>query len=155
MLFSHVKISCFCAKDHLVFDGCLHNKKKAIKVRCCVRPFDYFCFLRVHCYWNPLRKPVSTLCSQCLECLGCMLRQFGFRMLSRLLSFYVNHLSKNKKRSSSQIIPSDWKFLHTLYVVLVSYHVFMGSHCIVVRWPQSEITQRLDLKNRMMSNNAG
>ena len=26
MLFSHVKISCFCAKAHLVFHWCLYNK---------------------------------------------------------------------------------------------------------------------------------
>ena len=32
MLFSRVKISCFCAKDHLVFDGCLHNKKSLLKL---------------------------------------------------------------------------------------------------------------------------
>ena len=28
MLFSRVKISCFCAKAHLVFHWCLYNKKK-------------------------------------------------------------------------------------------------------------------------------
>ena len=27
MLFSRVKISCFCAKAHLVFHWCLYNKK--------------------------------------------------------------------------------------------------------------------------------
>ena len=47
MLFSHVKITSFCAKAHLVFHWCLYNKSVTL-----FKPAGYFNF-----YWNSCVRP--------------------------------------------------------------------------------------------------
>ena len=52
MFFSHVKISCFRAKAHLVFHWCLYNNRCYQKLDHCITKFRGFVWLSDHGIFN-------------------------------------------------------------------------------------------------------
>ena len=66
MLFSRVKISCFRAKAHLVFNWCLYNKKLIHQVKTTMQPWLLWLFVWVEVV-TCLDWLVTTVCISCFN----------------------------------------------------------------------------------------